>query len=54
MQKQVASLSLFFLYSVTSLAQLDNKTIHDLKAGRVIDDTSYVYWLPCNTTNHFC
>lgn len=46
MQKQTASLSLLFLYSVTSFAQLDNKTIHDLKAGRVTDDTSYVYWLP--------
>ena len=46
MQNQAASLSLFFLYSFTSFAQLPNKTIHDLKSGRVTDDTSYVYWLP--------
>jgi murein DD-endopeptidase MepM/ murein hydrolase activator NlpD len=27
-------------------AQLDNATIRDLKGGRVINDTSYIYWLP--------
>jgi hypothetical protein len=46
MRKAIALLSLFPLYSLCSFAQLDNKTIRDLKGGRVPDDTSYVYWLP--------
>ena len=53
MQKQLTSISLFFLYSITSLAQLDNKTIHDLKGGRVMDDTSYIYWLPWQNHKSF-
>src|SRR6185369_7524377 len=38
---------IFILFGpILAFAQLDNKTIHDLKEGRVIYDTSYIYWLP--------
>jgi hypothetical protein len=40
------SLILLIVSGNTCLGQLDNKTIHDLKAGRVVNDTSYIYWLP--------
>ena len=40
-------LLLFTIFSnIPSFAQLDNARIHDLKEGRVIHDTSYIYWLP--------
>jgi len=37
---------LLFINSLVSVAQLDDKTIYDLKSGRVLNDISYVYWLP--------
>lgn len=37
---------LLLMDGVSSPAQLDDKTIHDLKGGRVLNDTSYIYWLP--------
>ena len=37
---------LFLMLPVLALAQLDNKTIRNLKGGRVKKDTSYIYWLP--------
>jgi hypothetical protein len=33
-------------FDTTVCAQLDDATIRDLKGGRVVNDTSYVYWLP--------
>jgi len=36
----------FFLLSAPSFAQLPDRTIYDLKSGRIPDDTSYVYELP--------
>jgi murein DD-endopeptidase MepM/ murein hydrolase activator NlpD len=44
--RSIAILLLSFLYSRTTFSQLDNSTIRDLKGGRVIYDTSYIYWLP--------
>jgi hypothetical protein len=37
---------MFILYSCCGLCQLTDKEIYDLKGGRIIKDTSYVYWLP--------
>ncbi len=39
-------LFLFISFIVTSSGQLPDKTIRDLKTGRIKEDTSYVYWLP--------
>ena len=33
-------------YYYTSNAQLSDREIYDYKGGRVINDTSYIYWLP--------
>jgi murein DD-endopeptidase MepM/ murein hydrolase activator NlpD len=46
MKKKLAFIAFTGLCHSMAFAQLDNKTIHDLKGGRVTDDTSYVYWLP--------
>jgi len=46
MKKKLAFIAFTGICHSMVFAQLDNKTIHDLKAGRVVDDTSYVYWLP--------
>jgi murein DD-endopeptidase MepM/ murein hydrolase activator NlpD len=39
-------LSLFILHSLSGLSQLTDNEVYDLKAGRVKEDTSYVYSLP--------
>jgi murein DD-endopeptidase MepM/ murein hydrolase activator NlpD len=39
-------LPFFLLLSVCCNAQLDDKSIHDLKSGRVHNDESYIYRLP--------
>jgi murein DD-endopeptidase MepM/ murein hydrolase activator NlpD len=36
----------FLLITGLSFAQVNNKTIRDLKSGRVINDNSYIYSLP--------
>jgi Membrane proteins related to metalloendopeptidases len=36
-----------------SHAQLSNRDIHDHKMGRVLNDTSYVYWLPFESGKKF-
>lgn len=46
MKKKLAFIAFTGFCHSMAIAQLDNKTIHDLKAGRVTDDTSHVYWLP--------
>ncbi len=46
MKKIFASFVLMYSSHSTIFAQLDNKTIRDLKGGRMDEDTSYVYWLP--------
>jgi murein DD-endopeptidase MepM/ murein hydrolase activator NlpD len=43
---------LLFLHQF-SVAQLDDKTIHDLKGGRVHHDTSFVYRLPFSKGSKF-
>lgn len=41
------SFTLLFLLTCTAvLSQLPDNVIHDLKGGRVKNDTSYIYWLP--------
>jgi len=37
---------LYLLISFTSFSQLPDRTIHDLKTGRLADDTSFIYALP--------
>jgi murein DD-endopeptidase MepM/ murein hydrolase activator NlpD len=37
---------IFILYSCCALCQLTDNEIYDLKDGRILEDTSYVYWLP--------
>ncbi len=37
---------ILIIFSCQLHAQLDDKTIYDLKSGRVLNDNSYVYWLP--------
>lgn len=44
--KRSACIALFCFCHSVGFAQLDNQTIRDLKGGRIIEDTSYVYWLP--------
>jgi hypothetical protein len=39
-------LSSILLLSITTIAQLTDEVIHDLKSGRVKNDTSYIYTLP--------
>lgn len=34
-------------------AQLDDQTIRDLKGGRVHNDSSYIYWLPYQSSKKF-
>ena len=43
--KNVIALFFSFFYA-PCFSQLTNEDIHDLKGGRVTNDTSYVYWLP--------
>lgn len=44
MKTQFLILSIFIAY--TAHAQLSDEEIYDLKGGRVVNDTSYIYWLP--------
>ncbi|MEO8770718.1 MAG: M23 family metallopeptidase [Ferruginibacter sp.] len=44
--KSIYSFILLLLICGNGLAQLPDRTIHDLKTGRIKDDTSYVYSLP--------
>ncbi len=37
---------ILIIFSLKLAAQLDDKTIYDLKSGRILNDNSYVYWLP--------
>jgi murein DD-endopeptidase MepM/ murein hydrolase activator NlpD len=46
MKKKLAFIALCGFCHTLAFTQLDNKTIRDLKGGRVPDDTSYIYWLP--------
>lgn len=39
-------LSSIMLFSITTIAQLTDDVIYDLKSGRVKNDTSYIYTLP--------
>lgn len=34
------------IFSISTQAQLSNREIHDLKGGRVVEDSSYIYLLP--------
>jgi hypothetical protein len=34
------------LFSLTTYSQLTDEEIRDLKTGKVVEDTSYIYWLP--------
>jgi hypothetical protein len=38
--------SILLTFSSLSFGQLTDSEIHDLKSGRLKNDTSYVYWLP--------
>lgn len=42
-----------FFFSGSSIAQLSNNEIHDLKSGRVTGDSSYIYWLPYESGKKF-
>lgn len=48
-----ALLSAFIFRSSICLSQLADDEIHDLKARRVDNDTSYVYWLPYESGKRF-
>jgi hypothetical protein len=37
---------IFALFSFCAFAQLDDKTVYDLKSGRIKNDSSYIYTLP--------
>jgi hypothetical protein len=39
--------------SFNAFCQLPDRQIHDLKTGRVKEDTSYVYWLPYKKENSY-
>jgi hypothetical protein len=39
-------LSSILLLSITTIAQLTDEVIHDLKSGRIKNDSSYIYTLP--------
>jgi len=43
----------FLLFCQSSLAQLSDSEVMDLKSGRKKDDTSYVYWLPYEESRSF-
>lgn len=45
--------SVFIFHSSICLSQLADDEIHDLKMGRVDNDTTYVYWLPYESGNRF-
>jgi len=44
---------LYLLISFKSFSQLPDRTIRDLKTGRIADDTSYVYGLPYQNGNRY-
>lgn len=46
MMKAVLFFFVLCLFTCSSRAQLANREIYDLKAGRVKPDTSYIYYLP--------
>ena len=43
---KLMSTILFAMISLLGVAQLSDKQVHDLKSGRMPDDTSFVYCLP--------
>lgn len=53
MNKAIVLITAGSISSFLSFAQLDNQTIRDLKGGRVVNDTSYVYWLPYKNKKSF-
>jgi murein DD-endopeptidase MepM/ murein hydrolase activator NlpD len=51
--KILSLLAVLCLFTFSSVAQLTDREIHDLKAGRVKPDNSYVYYLPFPKGNKF-
>jgi murein DD-endopeptidase MepM/ murein hydrolase activator NlpD len=46
-------LTLCCIASLNAFCQLPDRQIHDLKTGRMKDDTSFVYWLPYKKGNSY-
>jgi hypothetical protein len=45
--------SILIIYSTAGFSQLTDREISDFKAGRIEEDSSYIYWLPYLTGRKF-